>query len=495
MAAQGPPEACAAISKRNANEHPHPKNPIFKKMERIPKNIDDLLRERLHNAAPQPPAFVWENVAQELRKRNRRRLFFWLFFTGITGAGILGLWLANGIKLPQNAKGFEATNTIVQNQASDPGSNIENKLAPTNSETETNIKADKNLKQQPRSPSITTVFKTFKTSAPARSGHLSPPIPLAPKEPTPATLEAKPQKTVFEEAKPLAAYSFSRLQQSERLSILHFKTGALSNNTLRQTWPEVLKPVESKSKAKKAVKNCYDFSKQPSAWIIDAHVGPSLAQREMTARPDDKPYLNKRLSTETRDLAFNAGARATLMLKGNFLLRTGIQYEQMTEVFEFIDPDYVRYHVQITTQNGVTTIDTVGVDYGERYQKTYNRYGMLDIPFAAGIELRKGRSGFNINAGVSFNMLFWKRGAIIAPNTGEPAWFTPKDGTLDVFRPRTGLSAAASIQWFYHLTPRLRVFVEPYYKKILRPVTRNNHPVEQRYGLGGLRLGVSKILN
>lgn len=285
------------------------------------------------------------------------------------------------------------------------------------------------------------------------------------------------------------------LPQYQKRPVLRFEGVSLTTASLRQTWPEVLKPQTTKAKAKKAVKNCYDFSRQPSAWIIDAHVGPSLSQRELTANPDDKPYLIKRLNTERRDLAFNAGVRATLMLKGNFLLRTGVEYNQMTEVFEFIDPDYVKYHVEITTQNGMTTIDTVGVDYGERYQKTYNRFGMLDIPFAAGVELRKGRSGFNINAGLSFNMLFWKRGAILSPGTGEPAWFTPKDGTLEVFRPRTGLSATASIQWFYHVTPRMRVFVEPYYKKIMRPVTLDSHPVEQRYGIGGLRLGMSKILN
>ncbi len=469
-------------------------------MERTHKNIDQLLRERLYDAAPPPPAFVWDNVEQALQKRKRRKLIYWLFFSVLASAGIVGAWLVDAGRLQRFATGIGTEQAIAQNQAESSQSSAAISLkASNNIGSPTNNPVPENAEQldsadgslQPSSVKTPASLPFSQAAFMAKKGatNLTPP-PLTPNETTPATPEAKPQKTDFEGVRPIAG--FSRLPQHQELSAVQFNAGAMPTNTLGQT---LLGALKTKAISKKAVKNCYDFGKQPSAWIIDAYVGPSLAQREMTARPDDKPYLNKRLGTETRDLAFNAGARATLMLKGNFLLQTGIQYEQMTEVFEFIDPDYVRYHVEITTQNGVTTIDTVGVDYGEKYQKTYNRFGMLDIPFAAGIELRKGRSGFNINAGVSFNMLFWKRGAIIAPNTGEPAWFTPQSGTLDVFRTRTGLSASASVQWFHHVSPRLRVFVEPYYKKILRPVTLNEHPVEQRYGLGGIRFGMSKILN
>ncbi len=473
-------------------------------MERTPKNIDDILRERLYDAAPPPPAFVWDNVERELRKRNRRKLFFWMFSIGIASAGVLGIWLANETGLEQSAMNIESGQTIAQTQAIDKHSSTETTLDAVKRQAVADLTPTEKPKQVNTTLPISSA-KGIKTPTPIHQGPTSPTtkksaptldaIPSEPKETTPATLEAKPQKTTFEGGQFLAGTAFARLPQIQGASLLRFKGASLTTANLRPTWPDVLKPQATKAKAKKTVSNCYDFSKQPSAWIIDAYFGPSLSQRELTANPDDKPYLVKRLNTERRDLAFNAGVRASLMLKGNFLVRAGVQYEQMTEVFEFIDPDYVKYHVEIVTQNGMTSIDTVGVDYGERYQKTYNRFGMLDIPLAAGVELRKGRSGFNINAGVSFNMLFWKRGAIISPVTAEPAWFTPKDGTLEVFRPRTGLSATASIQWFYHVTPRLRVFVEPYFKKIMRPITLSSHPVEQRYGLGGLRLGISKILN
>jgi hypothetical protein len=92
------------------------------------------------------------------------------------------------------------------------------------------------------------------------------------------------------------------------------------------------------------------------------------------------------------------------------------------------------------------------------------------------------------------NVLFWKRGDILSMND-QPASFDPSDGELEVFRPRTGLSVSGSVQWFYHLKPRLRVFAEPYFRQVLRPVTLSTQPVEQRYGIGGIRMGLTKILD
>lgn len=256
--------------------------------------------------------------------------------------------------------------------------------------------------------------------------------------------------------------------------------------------PREFKPLARPKKAQQ--KLCYDFAKHPKAWLLDVYAGPSLAQSSLTSRPDDRPYLNQRLSTERRSVAMNAGLRASLLFNRNFLVRTGLHYDQVTEVFEYIDPTFVKYRIEVTIDNGQTIVDTVGVDYGENYQKIYNRYGMLDVPLMVGVEMRRGRSGVSINAGASMNVLFWKSGAIIDPVTHEPARFGPK-ATLseEVFRTNLGLSASASIQWYWHLAPRFRVFAEPSFRQVLRPISVGGHPVQHRYSILGLRLGATKI--
>ena len=219
----------------------------------------------------------------------------------------------------------------------------------------------------------------------------------------------------------------------------------------------------------------------------------------MITGPDNQPYLAQRRNTERRDWSFSAGLRASLLFDRHFLVRSGFHYDQVNEVFEYIDPNSVEVIIRQTTQiiNGqpVTVIDTLGVEYGEHYQKTYNRFGMLDIPLEAGVELRNGRTGLSLNGGLSVNVLFWKRGAILSPIDGQPAYFTPSKGTVDVFRRNVGVSAIGSIQWFCHLRPRLRVFAEPYARVVLRPVNLSSHPVEQRYNMVGLNIGMTRIFD
>lgn len=473
-------------------------------MNHTPEHIDDIFRKRLHDAAPPPPAFVWDNVERELRKR-RRRFFFWIFSLGMVGIGLLGSWLAftgGGERQLSLARPEQETNMIRPEVVSEgPAAALT-----VHEQLPSKDGGEKILAEPVFAKQVNHTTTTTKRAGTPRPLVSVTPLPFQAAqlkldagtelvtETSPQSLEINPQKTISLGDGTQAGFNLNMLPVNSSAPLQPGTAMVKAGASLHQLWPVTLKSHASKSKAKKAVKNCYDFTKQPSAWLVEAYAGPSLAQRELVTSPDNRPYLNKRLSSEHRDLAFNAGVRASLMLKGNFLLRTGVQYDQMTEVFEYVDPDWVKTSVVYFTQNGVTTVDTI-VEYGEKYQKTYNRFGLLDIPVLVGIELRKGRSGFNINAGMSFNVMFWKRGAILSPDSGAPEWFTPGKGTLEVFRPKAGLSASASIQWFYHLKPRLRVFVEPYFKKVLRPVTVSSHPVEQRYGIGGLRLGVTKILN
>jgi hypothetical protein len=52
-----------------------------------------------------------------------------------------------------------------------------------------------------------------------------------------------------------------------------------------------------------------------------------------------------------------------------------------------------------------------------------------------------------------------------------------------------------SVQWFWHLRPQLRVFVEPYYRRVLQPISPDGSPVRQQYSLQGVQLGLTKILD
>lgn len=437
-------------------------------MELEPNHIDDIFRQRLHDAEAPPPAFVWPNVERELQKKKRRRFFLWLFAFGVAGAG---LWAMFGRHEDQPIADTPEQVFLENKKETAPANQLENP-----SETP---------KQEP-SQSAASPKKLLENRT-EKGNNLPVDIPEIMSLQSGGTTEMAP-----------AVLQENVQAQSESPNFWALEINALEPLAFsRKNDLPHAEPFIRKKKEKKTPQHCYDFEKNPNVWMFDAYAGPSFSMRTLTPTdPAYESYAQMRGSTEQTDWAFNAGLRGSRLLGRHLLLRSGLHYEQMTEVFEYADPAYVKYIVEIINKPGEPpVIDTVGVEYGENYTKTYNRYGLLDIPLEVGGEMRSGRFGLSINAGVSFNVLFWKQGSILSP-TGQPMPFTPNEkGAEEVFRSSAGWSAGASGQVFFHLEPTLRVFAEPYFRKILKPVTLDDQPVEQRYQNWGLKFGLTKILD
>jgi len=464
-------------------------------MENQNYKIDEIFRQRLHDAEVPPPPFVWPAVEQELQKQRRRKLFLWLFTFG-TVLACAWLW---------HASPWKDANPVqpIAPSAELPMEVQDNNLNASPGATEINSRVAGNDPIS-KEPSATKADDLTRNAQPVSKGRSSvgPGKENQASEILTSQAEVSDQQTIS----PVTAKTEQSgitpqaLILDKSLEIIGVQSVASLSDQREHISP---KSVKSHARRKKLQpKLCYDFARHPSAWLLDVYFGPSLAQRSLTSRLEDEPYLNQRLATEQRSVAMNAGVRASLMFNSNFLVRTGLHYDQVTEVFEYIDPTTVIYRLQFTPGNPIP--DTLGVEYGENYLKTYNRYGMLDVPLMVGVEMRRGRSGLSVNAGITANVLFHKRGAIIDPLTHEPARFgafpdDPKSSgpktslSQEAFRTNVGVSAMASIQWYWHLNPHFRLFAEPSFRQVLRPVTLGNHPVEQRYSILGLRLGATKI--
>ncbi len=472
-------------------------------MENANHNIDDIFRQRLHEAEVPPPPFVWPAVENELRKR-RRGWLLWLLAFGTVAATAVLLWLiqAHQKDLPivvNNQKSNDAPVNVAKTTLRTQTNSVE----ANSTNTPQSLSSDYTAMSNPKDPAAQQLegkkilkaknAKEYRTVTALESDIVQ--------KAANRVLNGGDQPSNFAVATSMSdVVPAAFIETDKSLAILKPQPVTSISQPKTIASPKSFKSLAKHKKIQPKI--CYDFSRHPSAWLLDVYAGPSLAQRSLTSFPDNQPYLNQRLATEQRNVAMNAGIRASFMFNGNILARTGLHYEQMTEVFEYYDPTTAIYSVQ--WNNILSKIDTLGVDYGESYLKTYNRYAMLDIPLLVGMEMRKGRSGFSLNAGISANVLFAKRGMIIDPNTNVPARFGPMPaetnkivqvGSLseDVFRTNLGLSAIASIQWYWHLTPTFRLFVEPSYRQVLRPLTLSSHPVEQRYSLFGLRMGATKI--
>lgn len=475
-----------------------------------PNHIDELMRQRLQHAVAPPPAAVWPRVEAALRKRRRRFLFFWFLGAGMACLGLLGWWWRSGV-VEKNTWMYQTEAKDVNTDQTKPAAIAGNNPVATNQkenetlETATISQVQKGEKEAgntaiPGMEDLKQQARTNKTSRKTEQKGVSK-TQLPTEISGLAIMPAGAPTTDKDIPKPIVSdMGISSRKETPFIPTLNVPLASPLSPSHPLTSHTSLAPLTpSIVKNKKETRNCYDFAGHPNVLLIDAYLGPSLVRKEMSTGPDNQPYLAQRRNTESRDWSYSAGLRASILLDRHFLLRSGLHYDQINEKFEYFDPNYVQVTIRQTTQivNGqpVTVIDTLGVDYGEHYLKSYNRFGMLDIPLEVGVELRNGRSGLSLNAGFAVNVLFWKRGAILSPIDGRPAYFTPGSGTVDVFRAKAGLSAMGSVQWFCHLRPKLRIFAEPTVRAVLRPVTISGHPVEQRYGMLGLNIGMTRILD
>ncbi len=444
--------------------------------------MDQRIRRRLQHAEVAPPTFVWEGVSETLQRRRRRRLaLWWLLGMFLISVSSIGLWL-----WPATMTTEEAFLPTIEEPATDHPSSPAMGLISSGA--------------SPSVPSLTSPSKTAQQVIP------TPPILVSSARerqvdmPTVSSWE-QAEITAGKEEQDASTYQHpvsSALLASEALHFLPVKPIALSSPGLSAP---PLQPAASEpaGKPRSTTRKCYSFSDKGKVWLLDAYAGPAWSLPKWNVRDAElDTYVTQRRRTETPEGAFNAGIRLSYFLHPHIVVRTGLHYDQWTERFEYTNPDFIRYHVTITQKliNGqwVSVVDTVGVEYGAEYIKTYNRFGLLDIPLQIGAEWRSGVVGISLNAGFSANVLFHKRGTILDTD-GNPLSFTPGSEGREVYSPRVGLSANGTMQWFYHVAPRTRLFAEPYFRWVLRPITAASYPIEQRQHLVGLRLGVSQILD
>ncbi len=445
-------------------------------MQRPEHELDHQFRRRLREAEVPPPPAVWEGVQAALRRRRRRVVGWWL--AGLLGLGAagFGIWLGfPAPTLPSSArtKGdipFWALPSPSQHAAPTPERDAA-ALRPT-------LRAP--TQPQPSAQCLEAPLASQRTRSP--SGKPQQHLEVAH---VPSLAVPLPKKAVFPDASALPL----------------LPSPALAALSVAPHLPEIASaPLAAEKPNAQSTKRCYRFSQKGEVWMLDAYGGPSWSLPTWRFHNSElDTYAAARRRTETPDGAFNAGLRVSYYFHPNLALRTGLHYDQWVDRFEYSDPNFIRYHVIITQKliNGqwMSVADTIGVEYGSEYRKTYNRFGLLDLPLQISAEGRRGEMGFSLNAGVSINVLFHKRGYLLDMD-GQPVSFTPGSAeSRSVYRPRAGWSIGGSAQWFYHVAPRTRTFVEPYFRVVLRPITLPSFPIQQSHNIAGLRLGVSYILN
>lgn len=241
-----------------------------------------------------------------------------------------------------------------------------------------------------------------------------------------------------------------------------------------------------------AEKTCEDFKGQPLSWYLGLVLSPDIAIRSLNSKsPEYADYAKNRNQTESFNFAFSTGLRLTAKSGMGLGLRSGFNYSEIMEDFEYQNENEVRIIIQeIYDQNGNILGTDTTYEYGTRVKRTFNRYRTIDVPVMIGYEVEFPKLTLAVYGGAYFNLAFATRGDFLSPELEPVTFTTGADDAYPAFRDHLGLSLGGSMGIYYQLSDRLQLVLEPQFRYFLQPVTREEYLLNQKYFTTGITTGL-----
>jgi hypothetical protein len=234
---------------------------------------------------------------------------------------------------------------------------------------------------------------------------------------------------------------------------------------------------------------CAKFSKGQIRIFAEILASPDFTFRQLDPKnPSDLEYAEFRAQTESPEYNFSTGLRFSAVSGFGLALRSGVNYSQISEKFEYIN-ETEEVTTIIRDMNG-NPIDTI-VEMGTRYKTTYNKYRTLDIPILLGYEINYKKFTFALNGGAYLNLVFEQKGDFLSPLDYQPVNFSSNNpNAFPAFKDRLDIGWYGSLGIHYRITPRLQLLVEPHFKLYPKSFTQDNYIVDQKYFTTGVFFGI-----
>ncbi len=242
---------------------------------------------------------------------------------------------------------------------------------------------------------------------------------------------------------------------------------------------------------------CPSFKNMRFGIFAEAYFSPELAHREFGYKSaiSESDYLNKREATEVSQVSFSSGVRIGFMTKSGLGLKSGFNYSQINESFEYVDPEHSKKKTIVITEyiwenneviDSTQTIKEIDVE-GEYKIRKKNTYKTLDIPVLFTYEWGyKNRLYYGVTAGPMINLKFSQSGMMLEEETLTPIEIED----TKVYNTNVGTSLYLSFSANYQLGQGVDLFVEPNLRHIFKDTTNDGFSLSQKYTTWGLGFGV-----
>jgi hypothetical protein len=227
-------------------------------------------------------------------------------------------------------------------------------------------------------------------------------------------------------------------------------------------------------------------------WFVEGFAGPEFGVRTLRPRtPEAVEYAQLREDTEEVQTSFSTGIRMAAVTPFGLSVRTGLQYTQLNERFNYQNEDEVREVItNIYNSEGDFIRTDTTYESGTRIKTTYNRYRLVDLPLTVGYELHYPKFTLALHGGPVINLLFAQKGDFLSEQ-GVPVTFTNgAPGAVDAFQDQLGLSFTGAIGLHYRVNTEVQIILEPHFRYIPQSFTLASYPLDQSYFTTGISAGV-----
>lgn len=447
-------------------------------------NTESQLRKAAENQMEEPPAFVWDNIEEQLHsKKSNRKIIFWWVGAGLLISTMLVVFMFWGDQKEQDIvkvnyskvenETITSNHSIIENESSKEFDKNVNKIIITpqidkvKNKSISDIEFEKNILEiQSSNDGVNFYTETQNTVSPntfIENATISQPINILANSVTTSLTESTEDDPLILSADNKNRTTLDNTSiKNINLKTLNFSRPLISVNTC----PEF--------------NNTLNFKPFVEFGILGGIHNTNL-------KGDQNPLLfNLRNSTESTWYSTGVYGNIGFKIKRNWHLSIGAEWTMSKNKFENRKDGITKMIVTFDPSSGMAT-DTSFVS-GTIFDKGDITFHYIDIPVNFGFSFKKNKWEYGAEFTGLFNITTSVEGKALSDQEGSI--FNRQE---NIYRNSVGIGIRGSLILGRRINDRYTLQIRPSYKTYFNDLNVSNYDLPTRYHLYSISVGLRKV--
>ena len=460
-------------------------------------NTESKLKMAAKQQMADPPAFVWNNIEEELQpKESKRRIGFWWIGSGLMAIIAIALFVTIGqnksdhTSIEPVAELVEKKNNTASAQPLNRKTNTDNSIS-TNQLNKSQIGESKiNLLTATSTQSKNTQSQTEKQRAEQKieSENLS-------------TTHTKNKKTIRKNTVTAINIDHSNSRKREDINNSYNKKVAVNSTPLSQSIESKINNIEQFISLNLASTDLNElvYSRTDILYVDYPKLDKKIKLKPFIefgllggihnisiSEGNNTELYNQRNATESSWYSTGLYTNFGLNISKNWHVSIGTEWTISKDRFASKSEEVTKMIVTFDPASG-SALDTNFVS-GSFYYKADITFHFIDIPISVGYTVSKEKWEYGAELTGLFNIKTFSEGKIYNENEG----ITTIEDKANTYKSSVGLGLRSSLLFARKLDNNFTVQVRSSFKTYLNTINTKTYPLPTRYGLFSVSVGVRK---